>query len=230
MTVDHTTHLAQDAAAVVEVMRTTDPSTPVQACPGWTLRDLAGHLGGVHRWATTVVRTGERGPQDTTAPADDDLADWLAQGAADLVAVLDDPGRPSWTFSGPGTAAFWARRQALETVVHRVDAQRAAGAVQPVAPDLAEDGIAEVLDVMLPRQVAIGRTPEPASGATLLTGTLLTGTRHHLGVQPASAVVSGPAEAVLLLLWRRTDRHDPRLSVSGDLVALDALLGQALTP
>ena len=225
MTVDHTAHLAQDAAAVVTVLRTTDPSTPVPGCPGWALRDLAGHLGGVHRWATTVVRTGERGPQDATAPSDDDLLDWLAEGAADLLAALSDPERPCWTFTGPGTAAFWARRQALETVVHRVDAQRTAGPAQPVDPDLAEDGIAEVLDLMLPRQVGLGRTPEPATGATLVTGT-----RRHLGARPASAGVRGPAEAVLLLLWRRTDRRDPRLSVTGDLVALDALLGLALTP
>ena len=127
MTVDHTAHLAQDAAAAVAVLRTTDLSSPVPGCPGWVLRDLAGHLGGVHRWATAVVRTGERGgPKYATPPPDGELADWLAQGAADLVAVLGDPDRPCWTFSGEGTAAFWARRQALETVVHRIDAHRRA--------------------------------------------------------------------------------------------------------
>ena len=226
MTVDHTAHLAQDAAAAVAVLRTTDLSSPVPCCPGWLLRDLAGHLGGVHRWATAVVRTGERGgPQYATPPPDGELAGWLAQGAADLVAVLDDPDRPCWTFSGDGTAAFWARRQALETVVHRVDAQRAAGLPHPVDPDLAEDGIAEVLEVMLPRQVAYGRTAAPTTGATLVTGT-----RRHLGALPATVVVAGPAEAVLLLLWGRTAVSDPRLSVTGDAAALDAVLGLGLTP
>ena len=127
MTVDHTAHLAQDAAAAVVVLRTTNLLSPVPGCPGWVLRDLAGHLGGVHRWATAVVRTGERGGrQYATPPPDDELAGWLAQGAADLVSVLSDLDRPCWTFSGEGTAAFWARRQALETVVHRIDAHRRA--------------------------------------------------------------------------------------------------------
>ena len=49
MTVDHTAHLAQDTTAAVAVLRTTNPSSPVPGCPGWVLRDLAGHLGGVHR-------------------------------------------------------------------------------------------------------------------------------------------------------------------------------------
>jgi len=225
MAVDHTAHLAQDAAAIVAVLRTTDPRAAVPGCPGWVLRDMAGHLGVVHRWATTVVRTGERRPQDATAPLDDELADWLAQGTADLLAVLDDPTRPCWTLSGDGTASFWARRMALETVVHRVDAQRAAGSAHPVDRELAEDGIAEVLEVMLPRQIAMGRSTTPETGVTLITGT-----RRHLGAQPATAEVSGPAEAVLLLLWGRTDRSDPRLSVKGDRSALDALLALALTP
>lgn len=225
MTVDHTAHLAQDAAAVVAVLRATDLSSPVPGCPGWALRDLAGHLGVVHRWATTVVRTGERGPQDATPAPDDELAAWLADCAADLLSVLGDPGRACWTLSGDGTAEFWARRMALETAVHRVDAQRAAGPASPVDPDLAEEGIAEVLEVLLPRQVAHGRAPAPTTGATLVTGT-----RRHLGAQPATAVVAGPAEAVLLLLWSRTDVSDPRLTVTGDAAALDALLGLALTP
>ena len=38
---------------------------------------------------------------------------------------------------------FWARRQANETAVHRWDAQRAAGAVEPVEHTLAVDGIDE---------------------------------------------------------------------------------------
>jgi hypothetical protein len=33
--------------------------------------------------------------------------------------------------------------------------------------------------------------------------------------QPVSAVVGGPAEALLLLLWRRTTLDDPRLRHSG---------------
>ena len=44
------------------------------------------------------------------------------------------------------TVGFWMRRMALETAIHRVDADLAAGlAGPPIAPDLAADGIDEVL-------------------------------------------------------------------------------------
>jgi hypothetical protein len=47
------------------------------------------------------------------------------------------------------TVGFWARRMALETVVHRVDAEQARGAVAPVDAALATDGIDEILVIML---------------------------------------------------------------------------------
>ena len=47
--------------------------------------------------------------------------------------------------------------------------------------------------------------------------------------EPA-ATVSGPAEAVLLLLWHRIVLDDPRLTVSGSRAAADAVLAAALTP
>lgn len=225
MTVDHLAHLERDAAAVVAALRSTDLDAPVAACPDWAVRDLAAHLGTVHRWAAGIVRTGELGPADAVAPPDADLADWLADGAADLVAALRLPERECWTFGGRASSAFWVRRQALETAVHRVDAQRAGGTEDPVPDDLAEDGIAEVLEVILPRQVALGRIAEPTTGVTLATGST-----RRLGSVDPTVTVSGPAGAVLLLLWRRLPRTDPRLQVTGDVDALDRLLDVAVTP
>ena len=223
---DHLQHLDADVLAVADVLRTTDPGSLVPSCPGWTLRDLAGHLGGVHRWGAQVVRTGEPGRPPAATPPDDELADWLTAGAAVLRGVLFEAGnRPCWTFGEPATARFWARRQSLETLLHRVDAQRAAGREAPVDEALAEDGIAEVLDVLVPMQVGLGRTTAPTSGAWLVTGT-----RRLLGAEPARTELAGPASAVLLLLWGRLPRTDPRLSATGDLAALDALLARRLPP
>ena len=33
-----------------------DVASPVPTCPGWVLRDLLRHLGGVHRWAGAHLR------------------------------------------------------------------------------------------------------------------------------------------------------------------------------
>jgi hypothetical protein len=100
-------------------------------------------------------------------------------------------------------------------------------------PAFALDGIDEVVTVMYPRQVRLGRTaPLPAAlalapdegGRWVLAG-------DGTGPDPVpDATVSGPAEAVLLLLWHRTDLDDPRLTVSGSRAAADTVLAEALTP
>ena len=53
-----------------------------------------------------------------------------------------EPGAPAPTWFGPDqTVGFWIRRMAQETVIHRIDAELAAGLpVTPVPGDLAADG------------------------------------------------------------------------------------------
>lgn len=225
--VDDLRHLSDEAATVSALLRTADLDARVADCPDWALRDLALHLGQVHRWATGVVRTGELVPLDTSPVPDDDLADWLAEGATALGAVLAaaDPDQPCWTFAGDQRAGFWVRRQAVETAVHRVDAQRAVGTADPVAADLAEDGVEEVVALIHPRQVARGRTPAPESAATLVS---TTGRTWVLGEGTPSATVTAPPEVLLLLLWHRAALADAE--VEGDRDAAQALLARALTP
>ncbi|HEY3735148.1 MAG TPA: maleylpyruvate isomerase family mycothiol-dependent enzyme [Streptosporangiaceae bacterium] len=135
--------------------------TRVPTCPGWRMRDLLAHLGYVHRWAAGYVaeaRT-EMVPRPDEvellrlAPGDDELIGWFREGHARLVSVLSaaDPAVRCWTFlPAPSPLAFWARRQAHETAIHRVDAQLAAALVrdeEPRAfdPRFAADGIDELL-------------------------------------------------------------------------------------
>src|SRR3712207_7465665 len=49
-----------------------------------------------------------------------------------------DPAAPTWSFTTDRTAGFWVRRQALETAVHRWDAQHAAGEPERIDPALAD--------------------------------------------------------------------------------------------
>ena len=72
-------------------------------------------------------------------------------------------------FAGPTTAAFWFRRQAHETAVHRWDAQRAAtpSSVDPIDATLAADGVDEWLEVFVPRFLARTGVPDDLVGATL---------------------------------------------------------------
>lgn len=224
---DHLAHLTDDVAAIDGILQGAALDSPVPDCGEWLLRDLVLHLGSIHRWATQVVRTGEKQPQEPAQVADEDLRAWFAQGAADLLAELADPERGTWTFSGPGTARFWRRRQAVETAVHRVDAQRATGVEEPVPDDLAEDGVAEVVDVLHPRQVRLGRSEPPTCSVRLVA---TTGSAWLVGDGPTCATVTGKPSDLLLLLWRRERRRSRAFTVDGDTAALDALLSARLTP
>jgi uncharacterized protein (TIGR03083 family) len=82
-------------------------------------------------------------------PADDGaLVDWFREGHAGLVRRLEaaPPDLACWSFlPAPTPLAFWARRQAHETAIHRADAQGSGGAVTPFQPAFAADGLDELL-------------------------------------------------------------------------------------
>lgn len=228
MTVDHLSHLQSELDRVCGVLDAhPDLDARVPTCPDWTLRDLVLHLGRVHRWATSVVTTGERSRPESEPVGDEELAGWFAEGGRALIAALAvDPRQACWGFGPRQDVGFWQRRQALETAVHRIDVERSIGAGSPLDDALAEDGVAEVLEVMHPRQVALDRTAAPTRSVTLAS---TAGGRWELGEGPTVGTVTGPPADLLLLLWGREPSTCPTLQVDGDLDALDALLA-GVTP
>lgn len=229
-------HLDRAAGDVVARLETGDLDAPVPGCPGWRLTDLAHHLGGIHRWARSAVADGRPEERSFDGPADRaPLVDWFRAGAADLADTLRaaDPDAPCWTFGPPRTTTFWLRRQAHETVLHALDAAASQGVVVPLQPDVALDGIDEIVTMFFPRQVRLGRTAPPPVSLELTPDEggrwVVEGAGPGADPEPA-ATVTGPAEAVLLLLWHRIDLDDPRLTISGSRDAADAVLAVALTP
>jgi len=132
---------------------------PVAPCPQWSVRDLVTHVGGVHRWAASIVGNAMLENDEVTGdrvgsgPTDDALLDWFREGHAALVETLVHAPADLECFTflpAPTPLLFWARRQAHETSVHAIDAQCALGAaVAPSAvtldPAFALDGIEEIL-------------------------------------------------------------------------------------
>jgi uridine kinase len=234
--VDHLTHLRRAVDDVAAALTTVDLTTPVPTCPGWTVADLVGHLGAVQRWATTAV-TEQRGDGEFgAAPTDaEELAAWFRTGAADLLKALvaADAADPAWTFGDPRAVAFWIRRQTHEAVVHSWDLRAAVGTPDRLPPDLAEDGLDETVTMFWPRQVRKGRAspPQRALALALPDGRRrwIVGDRGDPGL-PVAATVTGPADALLLLMWHRLPLDDPRLSVSGEFDAVTEALDRALTP
>lgn len=207
-----------------------DLSAPVEHCGEWSLHDLAEHLGGSNLWAAAAV-TEQRGDQEP-APAPRDPAElvrWFEETSKTLLEVLDtDPAASAWTFHPPRTVGFWQRRRALETLVHRWDAEHALGRVRPLDPGLAGEGVAEVFDTMAPRQRERGRAQPPRSALRLEATD--TGASWTYGPGTPSATLAAPAEQLLLLLWGRVPGTSEAFSWSGDRRAGLAALAGPLTP
>lgn len=233
-TAEHIKHLAHEGQLLAEAATQAGDDAEVRTCPGWTVRDLLRHTGMVHRWATAFVADARTAYQPGGGEPDLDgaaLLDWYREGLDRLVAALS--GAPDslecWTFlPAPSPLAFWARRQAHETTVHRVDAESALGLVagrSPIAPALAADGIDELLCGFHGRDKSRVRTDQPG---TLRVRTTDTGdvwtvalsadaprtTRTAEG--PADCELTGPAEALHLTLWNRLPAGTPAVTVAGD--------------
>ncbi|NBE50455.1 maleylpyruvate isomerase family mycothiol-dependent enzyme [Streptomyces boluensis] len=196
------------------------PGATVSTCPGWQVRDLLRHIGMTHRWAMAYVAEGHtayRPAEDLPELDGDELLDWFRTGHASLVDALGaaPADLKCWTFlPAPSPLAFWARRQAHETTVHRVDAESARPVTGHVAisPPFAVDGIDELLRGFHARRHSRVRTEKPAvlRVRTTDTGDVWTvrlsqdppvTTRDAEG--EADCEMSGPAARVYLSLWNR---------------------------
>ena len=196
-----------------------DPTRPVPSCPGWTVADLTAHITAVHRWVLGALRN-EGSPPYDEIPAD--AADY-AEAATALVARLHEmpPEAPCWTFNKQdSTAGFWRRRQLHEVSIHRWDVDQ-----HDIDLTIAADGIGEVVDFFLPRQLGTGRTTVPEGTLTLDNGTqswtLVSG-------EGPEATVLGSSADLNLLLWGR--RTLDEVTVEGDAAFAAAVFAAALTP
>ncbi|WP_328336648.1 maleylpyruvate isomerase family mycothiol-dependent enzyme [Streptomyces violaceus] len=204
----------------------TDAKVPT--CPEWQVSDLVRHTGAVHRWAASFVteRYTERRPLGDAPDLDGaELVAWYRDSHRHLVDTLAgaSPGLECWAFlPAPSPLAFWARRQAHETAVHRIDAESArGGAPTAVAPDFATDGIDELLRGFHARSRSRVRTPEPRvlrvrTDDTNTVWTVRLSSEPPVTTRGASGdaecELSGPAEQLYLALWNRV----PLPNVTGD--------------
>jgi uncharacterized protein (TIGR03083 family) len=153
---DYLAHLARDSDRFADVLLDADPMQPVPSCPDWTTVDLLWHLTEVQWFWGTVVRerAEDPGALAATPPERPTDLDSLGHVFATVSAALEDalaaaPAEtPVWTWSRDRTVGFVRRRQAHEALIHRVDAELATGQTPEIDPDLATDGVDEVLRVM----------------------------------------------------------------------------------
>ncbi|HEX4659289.1 MAG TPA: maleylpyruvate isomerase family mycothiol-dependent enzyme [Streptosporangiaceae bacterium] len=222
-------YLRRDLAAF-EACLAGDLSARVEHCGGWTLYDLADHLGRQNLWVTAAV-TEQRGDHEAP-PAPHDkaaLARWFDDTSGVLLAALDtDPSARAWTIAPPPTVGFWQRRRCLETLIHRWDAEHALGGAGQLDPALAADGVAEVIDTMTPRQIRLGRTSALPYAIRLTASD--TQSSWVLGPGDPVATVRATAPELLLMLWGRLPADDHAFTWEGDRNKAMATLGGSLVP
>ncbi|GAA3275990.1 maleylpyruvate isomerase family mycothiol-dependent enzyme [Dactylosporangium vinaceum] len=206
-------------------------AAPVPSCPGWTLADLARHLGeGRRKWAAIVA--GDPAP-DEHPPAADPLA-WLDESNRLFKDALlaAGPDRRCWTWwersASPQTSGAVARHQLQEVAVHTYDAQLTAGAPQPLPTAVALDGVDEFLATCCAgeyswphRPVALDyRAAEGRSWRLGLAADGVTLARDPAG--PADATARGSASDLVLALYCRIPMD--ALVLEGDGGQFDRLI------
>ncbi len=150
---DYMAAIRKDASSLIDAASTAGFEAAVPTCPEWTVRDLVQHTESVYRHKTETVAGGyvDDSPAWVDVPSDSDLTTFAA--ALDkMIDVFEsaDLSKPSYTWCiHDHRADWWVRRMAHETTIHAADALSAAGERQSIPPDLAVDGIDEILDEMM---------------------------------------------------------------------------------
>jgi uncharacterized protein (TIGR03083 family) len=229
--------LRLDSALVVDLATSDNLAKRVPSCPDWDFEALANHLAMVYNWAGTIVEKrlgGAPSREDQPQrPADEGIHDWLASRATRIVSVLEEiPDEAEvWNFirNEIGSPSFWWRRQMHETMIHRVDAELAAGReITPVAADLAADNINELLAMLRFEEVGeaadftpkihLHATDAGEAGAkaewTLDTERKLVTTEHV----KAETAIRGTAFDLARWLWGRADLTNPELAADLDVI------------
>jgi uncharacterized protein (TIGR03083 family) len=242
---EHITALRREGEWLADAAERAGLDATVPPCAPWQVKDLLRHTGYVHRWAARHVTEcldqildGPSEEEILRGGADDArLVAWFRDGHAALVQTLAtaDPAVECATFiAAPSPLAFWARRQAHETAIHRADAESAAGATPEYAPGFAADGIDELITGFgRRRKYQPGSTTDGVRLRVVATDTgdawlieardsRLQPRRDADGPAEAGCTVTGPASGLYLYLWNRADAAAAGVTVTGDPGLLSA--------
>ena len=241
---DYLTPLRSDYQRLASVSEAALESK-VPTCPDWTVDDLVDHVAHVYLHKDECMRHNAP-PDPWPAPGLDQgprlelLHRAYAELAAEFAARPADSRAHTW-YEHDQTVGFWRRRMAHETVIHRIDAELAAGVPShPVPDELALDGIDELLELFLawpstkwPEDFQAVLEPGRAGSVAVVAGDRRWVVRWEpsgliaVGEGGADTELGGTPEEMLRWLWRRSEGP---VEVSGDetnAARLRRLLGAA---
>jgi len=237
VTLDYLVIISDETSRIVSAYER-DRQAAVPWSDRWTVGTVARHVAATHHVVAEIVRGrpdadfGLFGELRTPPKDSSEFVEWFRSGTASLLEQLshvpaDDE---CWSWFTPGRRVnWWARRMALEAVVHRWDTDAAQARDFSVAAEIAADGIDEFLDVFVAAARAAHDAPQ---GPTISLECSDRNERWWLDLsdqgqrtvsrEPRDALIRirGTAEHLLLMLWGRIP-VDAVMGVSGDVEVLD---------
>ena len=243
--IDYLAALQRESNRFALVTGTAEYQAPVPTCPEWNIADLIWHLTEVQYFWATIVEHLHQSPE--VVPPFDRLEDgalseaFIAQSARLQDALTRrNPEEICWSWHDEGHSVGWVRRrQAHEALIHRVDAEIAAGSRSPIDRDLGADGVDEILRVTIdldnPPEWATFKTDGTSARVETLDGAAAWSMNfgRFVGSSPVSgndydfvaaqltssisdptAVIRGAPDDLDLWLWGRGPSD--ALSIAGD--------------
>jgi len=235
MTIDHLGLIASEGARILAAYHR-DPDGRVPWSDRWTVRSVARHVAGSHHAVAVILADRPTADFEQAAAmprveaSDPEFPEWFAAQTQQLLTQcrIVPPDAVCWSPHPllAGTGAYWTRRIAYDTLVHRWDAEAGAGIAGPsMEADAAADAVDELLDVGLRASRAITDAPAgPAIGVACTDADeawyvdLSDVGRITIQTEPIDTAVTlrGTAEALLLWLWGRVDIADGGIEIDGD--------------
>jgi uncharacterized protein (TIGR03083 family) len=249
-------HFRRNRAVILEAAAL-GSDRPIKGCPGWDVAAVTAHMGRVYTFWLKWVRERPRGfsreafkeiaaDRDARLPGytawdkagfpkesrPDGIVPFARQAGDELDSALVDlePEETVWTFVPPSqTGAFVFRRLAMETTVHRWDAEDAHGIARPIDEALARDGIDEMLmmfredpayennkDRRHGQKILLREDPGPGRWLVSFDNSGIT-TSPDEG--PADVTVAGNASDLWLFIMGRRSPEEMQIEGDKDLAA-----------
>jgi uncharacterized protein (TIGR03083 family) len=237
-TVSWLTHLRRETERFADVVRESPPRAHVPAYPDFTVHTLAAHIGRALRLFHAIAAGGGEQPS-LEIPEGADAADWVLAGLPPLITVLGelppDQPVPFPHDAGDRPAGLIAPLLAVEIGVHRWDVESVLGDHEPIPADLAVQEVESVFANFVPRLAGSGvadiggavflrATDTPAAWTARVSDGRLTTERAPDDPSGAAVSVTGAAQDIALLVWKRALPPRPELEVAGSTDVLKRFL------
>ena len=232
-------HLRRETQRFADVVSQSPLQAHVPAYPDFTVYSLGLHIGRVLRLFHDVLADGGGDYLAAEVSDEQDVADWVLAALDPLVTLLgqvppDKPVRlPHQVQDRP--AGLIAPQVSVEVGVHRWDVESVLGDHVPIPSDLAVQDVESVFTNFAPRLAASGvadiggtvwlqTTDTPAAWSARVSDGALVTEQAPDAPDGTAVTVTGLAQDIALLVWKRAVPPRPELDVTGSVDVLKRFL------